>query len=47
MDLAAKATITIVQPWRALVPKEYHQFGKSLANMQLIDSQERDLGIMP
>jgi hypothetical protein len=27
-DLATKTTITITQPWRTLVPKEYHQFGK-------------------
>jgi hypothetical protein len=28
MDLAAETAITITRPWRTLVPKEYHCFGK-------------------
>jgi hypothetical protein len=28
MDLAAEAVITITRPWRTLVSKEYHRFGK-------------------
>jgi hypothetical protein len=27
-DLAAENVITITRPWRTLVPKEYHRFGK-------------------
>jgi hypothetical protein len=27
-DLAAETVITITRPWRTLVPKEYHRFGK-------------------